>query len=105
MDSSEELIEPQKAQVHLKFQSDFQKLFIGLATHLINVPSSYLDNSITETLRDIGLFLHTNRCTIQILDETRTQFSRAYEWHAPQAVSRLNVVSSVENYPNVLITL
>lgn len=67
----------------LKYQSEMQSVLIDISSKYINLPLDSVDETINNTLIDLGTFLGVDRIQIHDYDFEESQCVTTYEWRAP----------------------
>jgi PAS domain S-box-containing protein len=85
----------------LRSKLQFEEHITSLSTKFINLDVQQIDDAIFDALKVIGVFTGSERATVLMLSENRTQLKRKFEWCAqgiqPQAL-RFPVIQ-LPNHP------
>jgi PAS domain S-box-containing protein len=79
-----------KAEKELTYQSSMQKLLIHISTKYINISNEKTEDTIHNSLEEIGLFLDIDRIQIHDYDFNKMECSIAHEWCRPTIKSYAN---------------
>jgi len=77
-----------------------QKMIIGMASSYINIPVNQVNNTINESLKNIGEFISAGRSYIYIYDFSKQTFTCEYEWYTPGLEPE---IEKLKNLPVALI--
>lgn len=67
-------------EIQLENQVELQNLIMNIATQFINSPIESLENSINQSLKDIGQFVNADRSYIFDYNREKQTSSNLYEW-------------------------
>jgi len=84
------------AELKLRQRIELEELISTLSAHFINLPLEDIENSITEALEKISLFVAVDRSHIILFSEESLQKNNIHEWCAPNIPS---IIEELEQLP------
>ncbi|MEQ9405379.1 MAG: ATP-binding protein [Cyclobacteriaceae bacterium] len=90
-DISEEKI----AEQRLKYQAEMQKVLISISSKYINLPLDSIDLTVNITLKELGLFLGTDRLQIHSYNFEKNECTTSYEWCADGIKSTISASQKI----------
>lgn len=72
-----------ETEQELKHQAEMQKLLMKISTGYINLPLDKVEDSIKESLQELGEFASADRAYIFDIDFAKGTFTNTHEWCAP----------------------
>ena len=82
----------------LKMKSDFQKVLMNISTNCINIPLSEVEETINNSLQEIGRFVNADRSYIFNYDFDSMTTSNTFEW------SEDGIEPQIDNMQDIPIT-
>ena len=91
----EDVTKKKEIEAEIKRQSDLQSILMDISTRYINVPLSEVNNSINDSLKEIGEFVGANRSYIFKHNYENSTTSKTFEYCAGDTPSRIGVLQNV----------
>ena len=64
----------------LAYRNAFEEILTSISTRLINLPSSEIDQQVTQVLKLVGIFERVDRSYVFLLDDEQRIMSNSHEW-------------------------
>ncbi len=91
----DDVTKKKEIEKELRKQSELQSILMDISTRYINVPLSEVDNSINQSLKEIGEFVKADRSYIFKHNYDNSTTSKTYEYCALNTPSRIHILQNV----------